>query len=262
MRSSPTAARPADSNRALKIALVVSLALHALLSAFVPGYFAHALPAEDIPEAITISNVVHIDRPKTPYRKVVERNPQTTARAQARSRSAPPAPAEAQQHHAQAAPSRSEIAREVPNAPHLTSRSTSISADEARFAKTIAQVKAADNPLNVSSESTEQGTGEKRYSMFSGTGDKIYGYIKPIRSWIGKDGYDWYYVHIDVYFPNGTSESDDVPWPIRYRPDQDPFPRGDHSIPLPPPLPGWQLPPGTQLTPFLRRYLSPGTGGG
>jgi hypothetical protein len=80
------------------------------------------------------------------------------------------------------------------------------------------------------------------------------GYIEPLKRWKA-DGYTYYYVHYQWLWPDGTFEEGDVPWPIRYRPGDDPFVRGDRLIPLPGPLPGYELPPNVQLGRRLHLYF-------
>jgi hypothetical protein len=127
------------------------------------------------------------------------------------------------------------------------------------FDRTLSQLRRENDPLAVR---TEAPAAPKRYKiqMIGVNGDLRYGqgYYYPIRSW-KSDGFDYYYVSYDFTWADGTYESGGVPWPIRFRPQDDPFvntanPALEH-VPLPPPLPGWRLPPGEHVGKALRRYL-------
>lgn len=80
------------------------------------------------------------------------------------------------------------------------------------------------------------------------------GILRPLRSW-RHDGYVYYYVAYEMTYSDGTYESGDVPWPIRYLPDDDPFTKPPHVTPLPPPLPDYVLEPGAHLGRALRPYF-------
>jgi hypothetical protein len=98
----------------------------------------------------------------------------------------------------------------------------------------------------------------KRYALdMAGSAGNLthgQGILRPIRSW-QHDGYTYYYVSYEIVFSDGTSDSGDVPWPIRYLPADDPFTKPPHTIPLPPPLPDFVLPAGTHLGRALRPYF-------
>ncbi len=81
-----------------------------------------------------------------------------------------------------------------------------------------------------------------------------HGLCDPTKDWRA-DGYDYYYVACNVRFSDGTMERQDVPWPVRFRPGDDPFAGTSHgSKPLAMPLPGWHLGPGETVTVELREY--------
>jgi hypothetical protein len=85
------------------------------------------------------------------------------------------------------------------------------------------------------------------------------GILRPLQSWRNGE-YVYYYVSYEIVFSDGTYESGDVPWPIRYLPNEDPFKLPPHTIPLPPPLPDFVLPPGTHLGRALKPYFPEETG--
>jgi hypothetical protein len=127
------------------------------------------------------------------------------------------------------------------------------------FNQTLAQLRHENDPLAVRPEPP---SAPKRYrlQMIGVNGDLRFGqgYYYPIKSW-SADGYDYYYVSYEFTWADGTFESGGVPWPIRFRPHDDPFahpgrPALEH-VPLPAPLPGWKLPAGEHVGKALQRYL-------
>jgi hypothetical protein len=131
-----------------------------------------------------------------------------------------------------------------------------IAAVESDLSKTIAQARADTNPLNVP-RSQDDG-GPKKYAIqMLGAMSKLRGYqglCDPIKQW-QEDGYNYYYVACNVAFDDGSLQRQGVPWPVRFRPNNDPF-NGSiaKSQPLAGPLPGWQLPPGTPISKELLKY--------
>jgi hypothetical protein len=98
----------------------------------------------------------------------------------------------------------------------------------------------------------------KRYAMDIGDltagGLSHHGLCDPIRNWQA-DGYNYYYVACNVKFSDGTFQRQDVPWPVRFPPNDDPFAGTAHrDKPLAMPLPGWHLGPGETVTVELREY--------
>lgn len=130
-----------------------------------------------------------------------------------------------------------------------------LAAMQRQFAQTIAQARQREDPMNVP---TEPPAGQKAYKIqiqgIYGDLRRGEGILRPTRRW-SQDGYDYYYVDYEVVFTDGTYDSGSVPWPIRYRPREDPFLQAPHPFPLPSPLPGFELPPNTELGPALRPYF-------
>ncbi len=98
----------------------------------------------------------------------------------------------------------------------------------------------------------------KRFAMDVGDltagGLNHHGLCDPIKDWQA-DGFDYYYVACNVKFSDGTFERQDVPWPVRFPPNDDPFAgTAHHDKPLAMPLPGWHLGPGETVTVELREY--------
>jgi hypothetical protein len=119
------------------------------------------------------------------------------------------------------------------------------------FDKTLAELRRESAPLNVKPENP---SATKRYhvQMIGVDGDLRHGqgYYYPIKSW-REDGYDYYYVSYDFTWADGTFESGGVPWPIRFRPRDDPFTHPDDpnsaKVPLAAPMAGWRLPSGEKV---------------
>jgi hypothetical protein len=98
----------------------------------------------------------------------------------------------------------------------------------------------------------------KRYAMdvadLTAGGLNHHGLCDPIKDWRA-DGYDYYYVACNVRFSDGTFQRQDVPWPVRFPPDDDPFAGTTRQDkPLAMPLPGWHLGPGESVSVELREY--------
>jgi hypothetical protein len=128
------------------------------------------------------------------------------------------------------------------------------------FDKTLAELRRESDPLNVRPE-PPAATKQYRVQMIGVDGDlrNGQGYYYPIRSWKA-DGYDYYYVSYSFTWSDGKFETGGVPWPIRFRPRDDPFTHPEDpasaKVPLAPPLPGWRLPPGEKVGKAIE-YLDP-----
>ncbi len=82
-----------------------------------------------------------------------------------------------------------------------------------------------------------------------------YGLCDPITSWQA-DGYDYYYDACTTREADGSITRKNLPWPVRYRPDEDPnLGYGKPNDPIPTPLPGWHPPPGHTIDPDFLGYL-------
>jgi hypothetical protein len=116
------------------------------------------------------------------------------------------------------------------------------------FSKTLAELRRESDPLDVH-DAAASATKRYRMQMIGINGDlkNGQGFYAPIKSWRA-DGYNYYYVSYEFTWSDGTYERGGVPWPIRFRPKEDPFANPGNDalahVQLPPPLPGWKLPPG------------------
>ena len=132
-----------------------------------------------------------------------------------------------------------------PSKPRLTEEQ--IAALESQFSRTIAQQRAMSQAMAAP---TEQPQTMKRYAFqFQGR----QGALRRGEGWLstlsefrcGPNGaFNCHYLHYEYVWPDGTYESGDVPWPVGYPRNADPWdppPSRPIQLPLPPPMPGWQL---------------------
>ena len=157
--------------------------------------------------------------------------------------------------HVTPRPEATNAQRPLSGSPAL-SRAT-LERQERQYEKVIAQAKADNNPLAVPSSTP---AAYKPYRMsFNGSDNPLrsgQGILYPVKSW-KQDGYNYYYVDYTMVFADGARDQGHVPWPIRYKPNEDPFAlhyRG--RFPLPAPLPDYVLPESElPLNPTLRPYF-------
>ncbi len=284
------ASRERRGDRFILLAVLLSLAVHLLLALlwFLAAPRLAKLHAFPVPEPterfVTISSAVRIDRRAVP---LPQERPAARRSARAPApRPAPKAEANAAIKHeltshklaAQPAPPQATPRERAPNPPRVRSTpaprrvafAPAEPADSQRapfspeklarleraFAQTIAQAKSAADPLRVPNAPP---AAPKHYrTEMLGIDGRLSGYeglCDPIKSWEAA-GWDYYYVACNVAFDDGRVERQGVPWPVRFRPDADPFAgTGSRNVPLAAPLPGWTPPPDETITPELRRYL-------
>ena len=278
-------------DRFILLAVLLSLAVHLLLALlwFLAAPRLAKLHAFPVPEPterfVTISSAVRIE-----HRAVPLPRERAAARRSARAPAARPAqkPAEAtagikpeltsQKVAAQPAPPQATPRERAPNPPRVRSTpaprrvafapagpadserapltSERLARLEQEFAKTIAEAKSAADPLRVPNQPP---AAPRHYrTQMVGIDGRLSGYeglCDPIKSW-EVSGWDYYYVACNVAFDDGRIERQGVPWPVRFRPEADPFAgTGSRIVPLAAPLPGWTPPAGETITPELRRYL-------
>lgn len=256
--------------RRLGTALAASLAAHFLLTTglhWLPGSREaeqRRIEQDKVVAIVTISSAHHMSAravarrdvprrampPAKPVQAVRQATPETSA---SRPVALPPKPARVLAKPVRTkTPRATGVVADAEQAAHFTD--AQLAAVQARLADAAGSAKPAD-PLSVPSESP---TAPKRFAMdMTGTPGRLVraeGILRPLRSW-QHDGYVYYYVAYEITYSDGTYESGDVPWPIRYLPENDPFTKPPHIIPLPAPLPDFALQPGTQLGRALRPYF-------
>lgn len=272
--------RPERKRRhVVETAVALSIAIHMLFGLLVP--WTHGLRAafptpQKTPEMTALSDVVTLERrtvprpeprtqvrPQQPQKPRVQVVPKQVAVAE-------PPPPRAERHELtsnrpkpnapvapkndaprEGAPKESESKKIVayvepqpkaPAAKKLPYSQQQLADLQRQFANTIAQERAHTNPVDVQ---TAPPAGMKSFKMqIDGIHDELRsgeGYIGPTRAW-QDGGYNYYYIHYEIVWQDGTYESNDVPWPVRFRPFEDPLLHNSHHFPMPCPVPGWTLP--------------------
>jgi len=128
------------------------------------------------------------------------------------------------------------------------------------LAKTIVQARVENNPLsNVSRPVTLPAAYHRSaidFSALAGNMREAQGLCDPIKSWQA-DGWDYYYATCTIQEPDGTIARKAMPWPVRWRPRNDPWIGYNRlpSGPMPLPPPGWQPagPIDPDFIPYLRK---------
>jgi hypothetical protein len=236
-------------------ALIASIVLHFTIAAFV--FVRHHVMREGLPEEIvSVTTRLDITRrppPAQPAAKPVPPRPlPLKPKPQPPSRSlAQPAPP----HRELARITRSAPEAQPPPAPvHANTTVAIVSRHPVDFEKTIAQLREQNDPVLSAERPVHPGETTKRYAYdFSasiGSAPHGEGILTPEKTWQA-DGYDYYYVRYWVQYPDGTTETGVVPWPLRYVPSIDPFRLHILHFPLPAPLADFTLPAGTSLHPLV-----------
>jgi len=130
-----------------------------------------------------------------------------------------------------------------------------LAAQERMYAATIAAAQAANNPLSISKlERSPSSTMRASYN-FAGAeaasrhGDGI---LYPTKRWT-QGHFIYYLLRYTVHYPSGDYETGEVPWPVHYTADADPFAQGDagEHIPLPGPAPDFVASTDTVMKPLI-----------
>lgn len=164
-----------------------------------------------------------------------------------------------QQESAPARTPRRELARVVhvaapalpPSRPRVESK---IERDQAGFSKEVAQLN-RQNDIHaiptIDPGSQESSTKSYDFAVPSSLRGSEHGngIITPTDHW-HENGEDCYYGRYEYTYPDGAMEDGNIAWPFCYDPRIDPFKLPPHPIPFPLPLPGYKLPPATQLPPI------------
>jgi len=248
-----------------RVGLVGSFAVHVLLVLVIVLLLPHPISTRDQ----TAEQVITITRRPLTIAKRPKPNPTPIPHVpEARAVAAAPAPKAAAAAHVpvvhrvvQAAPRRVVF---VPhkNAPPLVRNErpgTLSGANIAQINSDLGAAIAADRAgRDVLAGTSTQVDYSKHYASDAGsfvTGVRhAHGLCDPIKSWEA-DGYNYYFVSCNVHMSDGTFERQPVPWPVRFKPNHDPFAgtyQGEEPLALP--LPGWTLPSGETISKELRQY--------
>lgn len=149
--------------------------------------------------------------------------------------------------------------RKIAYNPPRPARSTSLTASDIRsqtqmFENTIAQARAANDPVAGAATDNTTPAAPKRYSLnIDGDFGKPQpeGILYPLKRWV--DGvWVYYYVRYTAEYADGTTEGGVVPWPIRFPVNADPFAHDRHRMPLPGPMPGYVASADTEMNPLVK----------
>jgi len=235
-------------------ALPVALALWLLLGwAMIMRPLAmlkHLAEAQPTPEDFVMStSVIHSEK-SVPQPQQPRKEPSPQEREQP----------QRQPEQAQAQPSApTEIARNTEHAtpePVSTRQATlaeTLAQQNAAFSREAQQLSAANQaPISIATiDPSKRASSDHPYRMdFSGIngthaeGIIFTGYLQRTR---GLDCYSG--STYAIQFPDGHTENGDIPWTFCAPARSDPFLHGRYHGPMPLPMPGYQLPVGTQLAP-------------
>jgi hypothetical protein len=232
--------------RLLIFGLLASLLIHGATAWLLPAFFEQNAHDFAQPERVSISTAARIDKLTRPQRAMHRLIPQPPQVARVtRHQAAPVVPPHLR-------PRISKSPRPIPpQSPQLTQ--AQLDAQMRSFERTIAQAKAAANPLAGAVRASVTPEAPKRYAfnVAGSVGSPLpEGTLTPIRRWKQGD-YVYYYVHYDVEYVDGGTESGDVPWPIRFPANADPF-RAGNRFPLPGPPANYIAPDDAQLNPLIK----------
>lgn len=240
--------RPMRHARPLFWYMLASAILHVVLLSLLATFLLHAIfPVEQKPQIISvaISSALHIERRAVPQPVKQPAPPQPRTIAQ-QPQQAPSRPEPVRRPSQQ----RRELSR--PRRPDLTE--AQLAADNRAYERTIAQLKAQDNPLAGDALPSAPPAAMKRYTLnLSGRFGKPQpeGVLYPIKRWTDGE-YVYYYVRYTAEYADGSTEEGDVPWPIHFPLRADPFAHGIHQMPLPGPPDDYLAPQGVSMAPLVR----------
>lgn len=244
--------------------LVLNLSLWALVTGWHPlTSLLH--PVQEPAEQVVSTSVIRLERvvPEPVHTKsaaeAIAKARTSTTRPQSGS---PSSPAPIAEHV--------EIARLAPHAPpqprapsRLQSQASLaeiLAQQQAALARDAQRINASRAPLsNATIDPNHAPSSNRSYQMdYSGLPQVTQGegYIEPINDW-HDGGLHCYYTHYEYHYPQGGTESANIPWPICFTPYNDPLARGARLIPLPRLVPpdDYHLPAGSDLTPIERAIL-------
>lgn len=202
--------------------------------------------------SVTSSAIRFERRPQPEHREIQPPAPQPL-----------PRPVPKPQQLQRRAPPHRELARINPRASiavpraaarHALSFNEQLAQQQVQYQQTIAKLRHENNPVISAAQPVSTPAAAKRYSYdFSGSigspniGEGI---LSPNTSWQDGD-WDYYYVDYWVLYPDGTTETGKVPWPIRFPRSHDPLRLGWRRLNLAGPLPDYVLPAETNMHPLV-----------
>jgi hypothetical protein len=252
-------------------AIPLSVLLHAVLLPLALAIFASKLvfapQAHQEPERVVATTSIRMDRRPVPRREGAPSQPsgRVAPQPQPRPRKAQPQalPEETPTPPPTPKPLPSSKPSPVPKKEQSIPLQMQIAAQQQTFQKTAEQLNKNNDPLSVATIAPKQPSSYHR-SAFDVPGklmrNNAQALLFPQQHWM-ENGLRCYYMRYAAQFSNGSSEEGVVPWPVCYLPNEDRFvkyPFPGVPLPIPYPQPGYVLPPGTYLSPFLERVYRRG----
>jgi len=237
--------RPGSRRPVLLWCMLISVALHAifvpLLAAMALRGRLHAHATRQPEELIAMSSAVRLEKRTHPKKAEAPQNrPVSRSRKPAQVRRTQPIHRLAVQLPQRAVaplPRPTATTAAAKPAPSQAPAESPEQAQTRAFEQTIAAARVANNPLAGAANQNARPASVHHYRLnIEGTVSEPQpeGILYPLKRWIG-GGYVYYYVHYVVQYTDGSTESGDVPWPIRFPLAADPFAHGQRRMPLPGP---------------------------
>ncbi|MEO6913306.1 MAG: hypothetical protein ABI182_04725 [Candidatus Baltobacteraceae bacterium] len=248
--------------RVLEFAVVLSAILHLIVGPLLVRWGWLRIPeAKLVPPKfiITTSSSLHLEK-QTHARAAAAMHPDIVPPAPQPKQLLPRPRKESPAHRDLARITPKALTPEPPRAVHHASSVISgedLAQQEQQFAKTIAQARAANNPLSVPPSLATPASAHLSRVDFEGQNGSFqggHGLLTPIQHWTDGSNH-CSRVHYELEYYSGGSEDGNVPWPICYPGNRDPFQLPPHQMALPSPMPDYVLPPDAQLEPYLKKYF-------
>lgn len=247
---------PAARRRRAFLAVTGALALHLLaLLLVVRLVVAHFQEQRaEKTQIVALATVRHLAPKTVPQPASPQRPTQSSQRAeQAQPAAAPPSSARSQR------PRRSLPHGRIPPAPSLDPARQFVERQEAQLAREAARINANRAPLSMATNAPDPSSFRRSIVDSGGVSriDYAEAYILPLQHWFS-GALSCYYVRYAASFSQGGNEKGEIPWPVCYPRDHDELAHGPypHRLPVPYPQPGFRLPRGTYLTPFLQHIFN------
>ncbi len=250
---------PAARRRRAFLAVAGALALHLLaLLLVVRLVVAHFQEQRaEKTQIVALATVRHL-APKTVPKPASRPLPQQSQRAAQLARQAQPAvPPQAmvQPQH----PPRLLPHGRTPRPTSLDAARQFVERQEAQLAREAARINAHRAPLSTATNAPDPSSFRRSIVDSGGVSRTDYAeaYILPLQHWFS-GALSCYYVRYAASFSQGGNEKGEIPWPVCYPRDHDELAHGPypHRLPVPYPQPGFRLPRGTYLTPFLQHIFN------
>ena len=158
----------------------------------------------------------------------------------------------------QRTPRRSSNGRRPPQSA-LTSARQFVERQQEQLAREAARINANRAPLSLATSAPDPSTFHRSIVDSGGVSriDYAEAYLLPLEHWFS-GALSCYYVRYAASFSQGGNEKGEIPWPVCYPRDHDELAHGPypHRLSVPYPQPGYRLPRGTYLTPFMQHIYN------